>query len=132
MIMEDKETGDFYLVNPALRAHLFQECFPARLSLAVTRNGDPFVWMQKLPGSDGRRCLWHDTMLTAAGLAETKWVRVISNMSAGCNDVYEATGINVEPQWPDLSFKEILRLCFKDQFIDSLDHSLLKKLRGEV
>jgi hypothetical protein len=70
--------------------------------------------------------------LAAAKLAETKWIRVVANMAAGCYDVYEATGISVEPQWPDMEFKEILRLCFKDRFIESLDHPFLKKLRGEV
>ena len=132
LIVEDSETRDYYVVSPSLHEHLLQDSFPARLTLAVTRSGDPFLWLQKLPGSDGRSNRWNDSALVACQHAETKWVRVISNMSAGHYDVHIAEGINVEPQWPDLSFKEILRLCFKDRFIDSLDHPFLKRLRGEV
>ena len=133
LILEDKENGnDYYIVAPALHEHLVQEGFPVRLTLAVTRNGNPFLWLLKLPGADGRSNRWNDSALVAAQLAETKWVRVVSNMGAGCYEVHAAESLNVEPQWPDLSFKEILRLCFRDRFIDSLDHPFLKRLRGEM
>jgi len=119
-------------VSPELHSHVVRDGFRARLTLAVTRSGDLFLWLQKLPSPDGRTCRWNDSMLVAAQLAETKWVRVVSNMDAGCYDVFEAAGINVEPQWTELSFPEILRLCFKDRFINSLDHPFLRRLRGEV
>ena len=31
-----------------------------------------------------------------------------------------------------MSFREMLKLCFEDRFIDSLEHPILKQLRGEV
>jgi hypothetical protein len=37
-----------------------------------------------------------------------------------------------EPNWPELPFKELLRVAFKDKYINSLDHPILRKLRGEV
>jgi hypothetical protein len=132
MILEE-EGGDSYIVPPSLHEHLARECFRARLVLAMTRSNDMFLWRLKLPGVDGRSNHWNDSALSAAQLAETKWVRVISNMTAGCYDVFKASGINIEPQWDDdLKFSDILRLCFKERFIDSLDHPLLKRLRGEV
>ena len=132
MLLEE-EGGDTYIVSPRLHDELVHECFPARLVLATTRNNTPFLWRLKLPRSDGQSNHWNDAALVAAKLAETKWVRIASNMTAKCYDVFEATGINVEPQWADdLEFKDILRLCFKDRFIDSLDHPFLQRLRGEV
>lgn len=131
LILEDEDTGENYIVAPSLHEQLIQECFPARLVLAVSRNGTPFLWLLKLP-RDGRSNSWYDSALIAAQTAETRWVRMKSNMSAKCYDVEAAKGLDLEPQWPNLEFKEILKLCFKDRFIDSLDHPLLRKLRGEV
>ena len=37
-----------------------------------------------------------------------------------------------EPQWPEQTLSELLRLAFKDRVIASLDHTILKRLRGEV
>jgi hypothetical protein len=33
--------------------------------------------------------------------------------------------------WPDLQVGEVLRIAFQRFLIDTLDHPLLKKLRGE-
>jgi hypothetical protein len=71
-------------------------------------------------------------MLEAIELATRSWVRVAANMSAGCYDVYRAGGQLSEPEWPDLTFQAILRIAFKGRFIDSLDHPVLRQLRGEV
>jgi hypothetical protein len=53
-------------------------------------------------------------------------------MGLGAYDVYQATGQLGEPQWPAVPFKELLRVAFKGRFIDSLDHPVLRRLRGEV
>lgn len=132
LILEDQETRDCYLVAPGLREYVLQDSVMVRLTMAVTRSGDLFLWPLKLPGPDGRSCRWHESALVAAQRAETSWVRVAANMSSGCYDVYEAQGIKLEPEWPELSFRELLRLCFKDRLIDSPDHPFLKRLRGEV
>jgi hypothetical protein len=65
-------------------------------------------------------------------LAQEQWVRVTANMSLGAYDVFVATGQHPDPTWPEQSFAELLRLGFKGHYIDSPDHPVLKKLRGEV
>ena len=37
-----------------------------------------------------------------------------------------------EPVWPDISFEEILKIAFRDRYVDDVDHPLLQKLRGLV
>jgi hypothetical protein len=37
-----------------------------------------------------------------------------------------------DPEWPILTYEEILRKAFKDKLIDSMEHPVLKKLRGEL
>jgi len=133
MLLEEEGSDVSYLVSHSLHDELASECFPARLVLAVTRSNTPFLWRLKLPRSNGRVCRWGNSAMEAAKLAETKWVRVVSNQTTKCYDVFEATGINVEPQWPDdLEFKDILRICFKDRFIDSIDHPFVQRLRGKI
>ena len=53
-------------------------------------------------------------------------------MPAGMYDTFEATGELSDPEWPDLSLPEILKLCFRDRFIQDIDHPVLKTLRGEI
>jgi len=60
----------------------------------------------------------------------TRW-HAKSDMSAGAYVVYEAAGNIPDPEWPDLTFKEIVGLAFKDRVVSSLDHPLVKRLRGE-
>jgi hypothetical protein len=46
--------------------------------------------------------------------------------------VFDACGDLPDPEWPNTPFRELLRVAFKDRFIDNLDHPVLRKLRGEV
>ena len=91
-----------------------------------------YLWPCKLPGADGRSNSWNESALSAARLAETQWIRLSANMPGGMYDTLQATGQLPEPEWCDLSFKEIMKLCFKDRYIDDVDHPLLKALRGEM
>lgn len=129
--LEDKSKGDTYLVAPALWPELGQEIYPVCLFVTCNRQADLFLWPVKLPGADGRSNSWNDSALAAALLAELKWVRVGANMTAGMYDVFEATAELPDPVWPDLSLQQLLRLGFKDKFIDSVDHPILQALRGE-
>ena len=69
--------------------------------------------------------------MEAAELARTKWVRVQANMTLGAYEVTYAEHLP-DPEWPDVPFQELLRIAFKDRYIDSLDHPVLRQLRGEV
>ena len=74
-VFEDKVNREIYLVQKDLWADLLGEVFPVCLFLAISRQGDIFMWPVKLPGSDGRSNSWNDSALAAARLAETKWIR---------------------------------------------------------
>lgn len=131
-VFEDKtERGGFYLVKPEVYWALGNELRPVYLFTAINRQGEVFLWPCKLPGPDGRSNDWYDTALVAAGRAQERWIRVPPNMSAGRYDIFEAQDELSEPEWPDISFRELLELCFKDRLVDSHDHSIVKRLRGE-
>lgn len=132
-IFEDRiNRGERYLVDRALWPELVTEISPVCLLTAITKQGDIFLWPIRLPGPDGRSCDWHTSAMAAAQLAEKRWVRMAANMASGSYDVFEASGELAEPKWPELSLQEILRLAFKDRFIQDVDHSVLRGLRGEA
>src|SRR5262249_50815259 len=133
-VLELKEERETYLVAPQLWPELASEATfsPRVLFTAINRQGVLFLWPIRLPGSDGRQDEWSRTALEAAGMATKKWVRVVANMGLGAYDVFQATGSLPEPEWPDISLHELLRIAFKDRYIADRNHSVLRKLRGEV
>jgi hypothetical protein len=44
----------------------------------------------------------------------------------------QAAGNLEDPEWPELSFQELVNLAFKDKVVDRLDHPVLRRLRGEL
>jgi hypothetical protein len=133
-VIELKEERETYLVAPALWPDLAVEAtFTARaLYTAVNRQGVLFLWPIRLPGPDGKVDAWSQSALEAAQKARKGWVRVAAHMALGAYEVWEATGELGEPDWPDKPFRDLLETAFKGRFIDSFDHPVLRKLRGEV
>jgi hypothetical protein len=133
-VIELKEEQETYLVAPDLWPELAAESTfsPKALFTAMNRQGVVFLWPVRMPGPDGKLDDWSRSALAAADLAARGWVRVAANMSLGAYDVFQATGRIPEPAWPDTPFKDLLRVAFKGKFVDSPDHPVLRKLRGEV
>ncbi len=132
MLIEDEISREVYVLAPALHAELADDAVPAFVFTAITKSGDVFLWMVKAPKADGSTNPWNESALAATEEAERGWVKVVSNMGAGMYDVHAAVANFPEPTWPELTFPELLKLAFKGRLIDTLDHDLLRRLRGEV
>lgn len=100
------------------------------LFVAIDRQGVLFVWPVKLPRD--RALEWHRSAMEAAQRAMDTWISVRANMHLSAYEVFEATGDLGDPDWPAATFGEILAVAFRDRVIDSFDHDLLKRLRGEL
>lgn len=131
VLKEDRET---YLVKPALVSELSEEIVRMALYTTISRQDVLFLWPIPLPGADGRLNPWHRSAFTAAEITKKKqrWIRVMANMDLHAYEVREAPGKIPDPEWPNLTFEEILKIAFKDRFIDGMDHPVLRRLRGEV
>lgn len=131
-VVELKEDSETYLVAPDLWDHLAGESTfsPRLLVTAINKQGTVFIWPIRLPGPDGRHDEWNKSAMEAANVATRGWVRVQSNMNLGAYEVYAATGDLGDPEWPKLPFNELLRIAFRDRYIDTVDHPVLKRLRG--
>ena len=130
--LELKEEREFYLVDRPLWSELPGELSPRLLVTAVTRQGVVVIWPLRLPGTDGRQDAWGRSAMKAAQIAMQRWVKVVANMALGAYEVYAAEGDLPEPDWPALSFPELLKIGFKDRFIREVDHPVPRKLRGEL
>jgi hypothetical protein len=127
-----EEDGESYLVASNLANDLGQELSTVTLFMAITRQKTFFLWPVKLPSADGRQIEWHVSAMLAAQQAMRHWVKVVSNRSLGAYEVSVALGNFTEPEWPDLTLQDCLKVAFKTRYINGLDHPVLQKLRGEI
>lgn len=132
-VIELKEVGETYLAAQSLWPALAGESTftPKMLFLAVNRQQKPFFWPIRLPGSDGRLDSWSKSALEAAQFATRMWIRVAPDQTFGGYTVQYSEHA-VDPAWPEHSMSALLRIAFKDRYIDTLDHPILRQLRGEV
>jgi hypothetical protein len=129
-ILELKEDRETYLVKPNMAMELGNETASATLFTAITRQGTLFLWPVKLPSADGRKNEWHRSLYEGAELAMRTWIRVRANLNLGAYQfTTELNGI-ADPTWPQIAFPEVLRIAFRDRIIDSVEHPVVKRLRG--
>jgi hypothetical protein len=134
MIEMKDERGEIYAVARELWPELAAEVAfrPKLLATAINRQGVVFLWPLNLPNQDGRVDEWTRTGLEALQLAMKGWVRVVPNMTVGGYEVAQPTATLSEPEWPDMPLRELLRIAFRERLIKTLDHPILRRLRGEV
>jgi hypothetical protein len=131
--IELKEEREEYLVLPDLWRHLMGEATFKRKTFyfATTMQGKLFLWSVRRPADDTKEPdRWMRAPLEAVRLAKDKWTRNTWNEITKQHDVVTCESA-VQPQWPDLPFREVIKLAFTDYVIKSMDHPVLKRLRGE-
>ena len=125
---------EIFLVVPELMSALADVpgLSARKLVLGVSRpENSPFLWPLKLPNNSGRKDGWNLSGLEIAKRAENHWLRVMPNMQMGCYVATVATADWPEPEWPDLSFSQLLERSFGGNIITDLSHPAIKALRGE-
>lgn len=130
MILELKEEGETYIVAPAVRDLLPELQRAAVLHTAIDRQDNVFLIPVPLPGPDGRRNPWHDSLASVVSTAEHKWVRATANLGIGAYDLHVARGSLPEPVWPDMGFAELVQIAFRNRVIDSADHPVVRQMEG--
>lgn len=130
-VIELKDDRERYLIMPEIAAAMPTEIVTEMLYTTINRQKVVSMWPVRLPASDGRVNEWHRSAQEAAERAMQRWIRVVANMSLGAYEIIEAPGRISNPEWPDYSFQDLLRIGFRDRIISSFDHPVLKRLRGE-
>jgi hypothetical protein len=125
-----KDDREEYIVARHLVPELATELVHKQLCLAITRQGTVFFLPLRLPGPDGKDMEWWRSMREHAERAQTHWIRVIPNQELGAYEALQAADNLSEPEWPELKFWDLIKIAFKDYLITSLDHPVVKRLRG--
>ena len=129
-IVQLKDVNETYLVYPHVAPVLGGLARPAQLHATIDRHNNPSLVPVFLPGEDGKRNPWHESLAQAVKLAETHWVRVVANMSAGGYDVLQALGALPDPVWPDTTLEEMIAVAFRGKIVDSENHPVIRGLLG--
>ena len=130
LMVELKEDRESYLVSRNMVDELATEAEPFSLYTAINRQGVVFLWPVRLPAPDGKVNEWHRSLREAAETAVGKWSRVRANMSLGAYESTVAESAIADPVWPEASFKELIRIGFRDRVIDTATHAVVRRLRG--
>jgi hypothetical protein len=126
--LQDEVTGDIYLLAADLEfpADVENKIDYLNLATAITVDGSLFLWFYKNSTNS-----WSQSARIAIREASRQWVRVIPDKSSNGYIIELPKVAPAPPTWPNYTFPEILEIAFGARYIDSLEHPLVKKLRGD-
>jgi hypothetical protein len=123
----DEKTGEIYLLSSDLElpVDIANKVDMLSLATAITAEGSLFLWFYKNTTNS-----WHESARIAIRQATQRWVRVSSDKSSNGYLLEFPMVDPPAPVWPELTFTQILEKAFGSRFIESLNHPLVQKLRG--
>ena len=133
IVLQD-ERDEFYVVVPEMASQLGDDLVHFTLYPFINRLNVLRLWPVKLPNPDGRVNEWHRTAAIAARVAQRKWIRVAANQNLGGYEIFEANNQPPDPEWPDLTLADMVRIAFHDRgrIIKDVDHPVVKLLAGRL
>jgi len=130
-LLDLQDGGRKYLVVPEIAAQLGDDVKLCNIAPALTRQDKLFLWPCPIlrPGETPNP--WNVSHRDAFDAAKSGWIRMKSNSACGFYDIIEPEKIMPEPDWPDMSFADMLQIAFNDDhIIDRDDHPALRRLKG--
>jgi hypothetical protein len=124
----DEATGDVYLLGADfdLPADIENKIDVVNMAAAITADGSLFLWFYKNSTNS-----WSESARIAIREASRRWVRVLPDKSSNGYLLEAPMVAPADPIWPPITFTEMLATAFGAKYIDSLQHPLIKKLRGD-
>jgi hypothetical protein len=129
-LKDDKK--ELYLIHNSIADLVSDPTISKRcLFGAVNRGGKPFVWPIRYR-TDGKELdSWSKVAYEAALRAEMEWVRLIAIETQGYK-VEIATADLGLPQWPDLSWEQVVGIAFEGRILSDLKADVLQTLKGRL
>ena len=127
-VVEDDQ-HEWHILAAELEIPEDLERFISHVNLITCLNhkGTLFLWPYKNSTND-----WSKSASRVARRAVSEWVRLSADMDANGYRVEIApTELRkIEPVWPKMTFEEILNTAFEGKCIDSLEHPVIRSIRG--
>lgn len=131
-ILENKATGETYIVSEEVASVLGGLVRAVELYTAIDRQNNVFFIPIPLPGPNGVRNPWHESLLQAVMRAKLVWLRITANKDLGGYEIFEAAAKLPEPIWPDTTLDELLAIAFRGRIITTPDHPVVQEKLGGV
>ena len=132
-LLDLQDGGRVYLVVPEIATQLNDDVRLYKLAPALTKQDKLFLWPCPIIQPGERPNPWHSSHNDAFNAAKSGWIRMKSNSACGFYDILEPEKIMPEPDWPEMSFTDMLQIAFNDDHIvDRDDHPALRRLLGGV
>lgn len=130
LVWVDQEEGDVYFVGPQARELMADSGRLVMLVACQSRQGVNFLWPVLADTRSGGGRGWAESARVAMVRAQTRWIKIRGDRSAGVYQIIEAGLQQGEPVWPALTFNDLLKLGFKDRLITVPDHPIIRRLQG--
>ena len=126
-----KDEFEEWVIDADIAKHVPEHIVVKTVVHAVNTKGISFLWPLKVSTKDGKTLdHWSETALIASKEARGKWIKVMSDPALGGYRCSMALGDLPEPKWPAESWEEVMNIAFRERFIDSPDHQVIRRLRG--
>ena len=125
-----------YLATPEIAQYLDEhgaECRPLHVYVCCSKTLVPFLWViaGPTPSMSGRETPWLNNRLEAAERAGKTWVRLQWNGAERQHDIYENPQIIIEPKFPEKTFGEIVTEVFKEKYLDTVEHPVVRDITAQ-
>jgi hypothetical protein len=130
IVFEDKDAGETYFVDPAIRPMMIAGTAVKMLTLAVNQAGAIFIWPAPVDDEFSRANKWNESARVGYHQAKANWVKLVGDRTAGLYRIYLAEGELPPPRWPDKPFEELLAIAFSNRRIDREDHPVIRDMYG--
>ncbi|MGA2467620.1 MAG: hypothetical protein ABSH06_25145 [Thermodesulfobacteriota bacterium] len=129
LIQENRES---YLVRPELVPSLNGGVSHRMLVPYIDRDAAIFLWPIRVTDFQGKLNSWSTSALLICTQYADQWIKVKANMSSGSYEVTQAPSEIPSPEWPNGGLKFFLNRAFKNRTVNSLDDSIVKRMKGLI
>ena len=132
MILENKDARESYVVVPEVAQQISELVRPVMLHAAIDRQNNVSLIPVPLPGENGTRNPWHESLAQAVEHAKEQWIRIAANLRGGGYDISVAQAELPQPEWPEQNIEALVEIAFRGKIINSLDHPVVQALLGRI
>ena len=128
----DLDEEDWFLVDREVEDDLSDVGMMYELVLCRTANGGYFLWRIKCEEPGGRVDGYTESAREALEeFAGERWIKLKGNRRARAFEVIKGSPAG-NLRWPEFDIDDLVRRAFKGRLVADEDHSLVKRLRGDI
>ncbi len=129
-LLWSEEEIRWYMLSPTILPQIGEELTPVCIVRCIDLYGDEFLWPVKQPPSDGRTCNWNKSAQIAVIQSTSRWIRMTADMKKQKYRIFMGGSDLPEPNWSERTLSDLINEWFHEYYITTMDHPVIKKLRG--